>query len=143
MTDGNTIINKGYYMITFQDFLSMQENFLRIINSNTDLDIRHDLAYTSTSDMPASYEKTRRVSRFIGVKIGQARNAAVKTASVTAKIITHPVTQTAIVTATFSFFATILITALLIVQSPIELISVLALIGMFFYVCYLAFSSTF
>lgn len=132
-------------MITYDQFLDMQNNFLRIINSNaiTDLDIRHDIAYTSTSDLPTGNEKVRRVSRYVGVKIGQARNAAVATGNVAVKIIKHPITQVTAITATCTFFATILVAALMLSQSAGQLFSLLVLLGMFFYVCYLALASTF
>lgn len=139
------LYEKGYTMITYDQFLEMQNTFLNIINSNstTELDVRHDIAYTSVSDMPAGNEKVRRVSRFIGVKVGQARNAAVTTGNVAVKIIKHPVTQVAAITATCSFFATILIAALMLSQNAAQLFSLLVLLGMFFYVCYLALASTF
>jgi len=128
-------------MITFQDFLSMQENFLRIINNSTDLDIRNDIVDISSTDISTDHDKTRKVARYIGVKIGQARNITVKTASVAASIITHPVTQIAAITATCSFFATILIAALFVSESALQLLSVFTLLAMFLYVCYLAVAS--
>lgn len=121
-------------MITFQQFLDLQNNFEEIVRVK-----RHDLVVNAIDIDEDS--KTTKVSKFIGKTAGHIKNATTKTVKTATKVVTNPFVVMFSFTAGWSFIMTILIFSLFFVTNFIELISILSLIAMLAYTMYIVFNA--